>query len=216
MTANNQQNNNFRFALYQEDNLITETVFNADVFNPVVRYSVDIRSDISYIISRLQKVLSKRNLNFKVDVGNGKTYDFLKEYKNQVKKQSKSFYNKLEVPDSKNYTFGKKTINGVEFKFGLYINDNPIVERNFYVEGYNPASRFSIELGGVVNDISKEIYNSLKKADQKHMWDDYDLINTYGMYINQIRDLSKKKREHLLDNKTNSNYVQKIKRSYKL
>lgn len=207
--------NTFKFGLYQANQTITETIFTADVFNPVVRYSVDIRNDISSIISRLQKTLSRRNLTYKADVGGDKTYDFLKYYKDVANSETKPFQNILDLPKTSKHNINGRTVSGVEFKFGLYINNNPIVERNFYVEGYNPASRLSLELGEVVNEISKEIYHSLKESDVNHMWDDYDLIHTYGLYINQVRELSKGKRQQLLANINDRNYVKKVKRGYR-
>jgi hypothetical protein len=83
------------------------------------------------------------------------------------------------------------------------------------VEGYNPASRFSIELGGTVNDIVREIYDSLKKNDVAHMWDDYVLINTYGLYINQVRELSKGKRIRMLERATDKSFVKKMRKSFR-
>ena len=209
------QENNFKFTLYIGDEVINETIFNADVFNPVTRYSVDIRSEISSIISRLQKTLSRRNLTFKYDFNDEVSYDFLKEYKDDVKLEGNSFVSKLTQPETSKITINNRIISGVEFKFGLYINDNPIVERNFFVEGYNPATRFSIELSSLINDITHEIYSFLKKEDIKHMWDDYDLINVYGLYINQIRDLSKQRRSELLLNIKDRNFVKKTRISYK-
>ena len=83
--------------------------------------------------------MSKRNLNYN-DYG----YDLLSTYKNLA-----DFYNvddKLATPEYVKYSYGAKTIKGVECKFGLYINNNPIVERKFYVDNYNPACRFSTEI----------------------------------------------------------------------
>jgi hypothetical protein len=128
--------NNFKFGLYQGDSAIAETIFSADVFNPVVRYSVDIRDAIPSIISRLQRTLSRRNFNYKIDFKNvnsndvtdaNVTYDFLRYYKTVSKLEKKPFDYKLKIPASKKIEINGRTISGVEFKFGLYINDNPIV-----------------------------------------------------------------------------------------
>jgi hypothetical protein len=212
---NKEHENMFKFGLYQADETIIETLFSADVFNPVVRYSVDIREDIFSIIVRLQKALSRRNLSHKIDFGE-KTYDFLGYYKNLLDLQSsngKSFNDKLKLKKRSNQTVNGKTYSGVQFKFGLYINDNPIVERDFYVEGYNPSSRFSIELSETVDDIAQEINSKLKDQDTTHMWDDYDLIYTYGLHINQIRDLSNKRRSLMLENISDPNFVKNTRRS---
>lgn len=213
---NKEHENMFKFGLYQGDETIQETLFSADVFNPVVRYSVDIRDDIYSIIVRLQKALSRRNLSHKIDFGET-SYDFLEYYKNlsdvEISKlEGRTFNDKLKLKKRSNQTVKGKTYSGVQFKFGLYINDNPIVERDFYVEGYNPASRFSIELSETMDDIAQEINGSLKDQDIRHMWDDYDLIYTYGMHINQIRDLSNGFRTKMLKNIEDRDFVKNTKR----
>lgn len=202
--------NNFKFVLYQGEDVINERIFSADQFNPVVRYSVDIRDIIPSIIQRLQKTLSRKNLNFK-EYG----YDFLNMYKNQISLENREFVNKLSKPAVIKQNFSGKTIKGVECKFGLYINDNPIVERKFYVDNYNPACRFSTEIVSIVNEVSDEIYTSLKNNDVNHMWEDYVLINTYGLYVNQIRELNQPKRIKLLENVGDRQFVKKIKSYYR-
>ena len=52
--------NVFRFSLYQGNSVICEKVFTADRFNPVSRYSVDIREIIPSIVTRLQRTLSQK------------------------------------------------------------------------------------------------------------------------------------------------------------
>lgn len=202
--------NNYKFVLYQGEDVINERIFSADQFNPVVRYFVDIRDIIPSIIQRLQKTLSRKNLNFK-----DHDYDFLTSYKNQISLENKEFVNKLSKPAVIKQNFSGKTIKGVECKFGLYINDNPIVERKFYVDNYNPACRFSTEIVSIVNDVCEEIYTSLKNNDVNHMWEDYTLINTYGLHVNQIRELNHIKRGELLENVSDRVFVKKTKSYYR-
>lgn len=205
--------NTFKFGVYVNNNTIVERIFSADVFNPVIRYSVDIRDMIPTIILKLQKILSKRNLEYKYERGKLKngdekyTYDLIDLYKNTLDGKVEGYVNKLSKPPINTYTKNKKTIGGVECKFGLYINDNPIVERNFYVDNYNPASRFSLDIVDIVNDIVEDINFTLKTNDVVHMWEDYDLIKTYGIYIHQIRELNKEQRKKMIKNKTNRSFV---------
>jgi hypothetical protein len=200
---------NFKFVVYQGKDKIIERIFNAELFNPIIRYSVDIRSMIPSITQRLQKVMSRRNLNY-VDYG----YNYLNYYEELT-----NFYkvnnNKLSKPYYTKYTHGDKVIKGVECKFGLYINDNPIVERKIYVDNYNPACRFSSEINDLIFDITTEIHESLKELDVEHMWGDYILINTYGLYHNQIRELSKKKRRELVDNFNDRSFVKRYITSFR-
>lgn len=198
-----QNQSDFKFIVFQGKEKIVERIFSADLFNPIIRYSVDIRDKIPSITQRLQNVMSRRNLNHI----EGK-YNNLKYYKDLVK-----FFNlddnKLKKPVYSKYINGEKTIKGVECKFGLYINDNPIVERKIYVDNYNPACRFSSEIVEIVNNITSEIHDSLKNLDVEHMWGDYILSNIYGLYFNQIRDLPSKKRNELVSDAYNSLLVKK-------
>lgn len=205
MTINNntQKSSDFKFVVKQGNDIIVEKIFNADCFNPVIRYSVDIREIIPSITQRLQNVMSRRNLNY---VSHG--YNSLKYYKELIDVYNLE-NNKLVKPHYTKYTHNGKTIKGVECKFGLYINDNPIVERKIYVDNYNPACRFSTEIVELVNEIVGEIYESLKELDVDHMWGDYILLNTYGLFHNQIRELSKNKRNELVDNFNDKKYVKK-------
>ena len=213
---NNQKHENvFKFGLYQNNDPISETIFTADVFNPVIRYSVDIRDDIFSIILRLQKALSKdKGLTKKISFSD-KNYNLLEYYKNQVSNETKPFNNKLVSKERSKHRVHGKIYSGVQFKFGLYINDNPIVERDFYVEGYNPETRLSEELNNTVREIAEEINQKLKDEDVSHMWDDYDLINTYNLHINDIRDLSYKRRKLMLRNITDKVFIKNTKRSFR-
>lgn len=215
MSSEKSHENTFKFGVYQGKSVVIERQFTADYFNPVVRYSVDVREMIPYIISRLQKILSRRNLDFIYELGNEEEINLLNQYKGELRKYNKFIDNKLEKPPIVTHNINGKIIKGVECKFGLYINDNPIVERNFYVDKYNPASRFSIEIIDVVNTISEEIFDYLKDEDVKHMWNDYDLINIYGLYIHQIRELNFKEREKLIANRKVPAYVKQIKGHYR-
>ena len=205
----NTHTNNFKFVLYQGENIVVEKIFNADVFNPIIRYSVDIREFIPTIIQNLQKVMSRRNLNYK-DI----KYNFVNYDKDLI-----DFYrvdnNKLSKPNFIKYNYGNKTIKGVECKFGLYINNNPIVERKFYVDNYNPVSRFSTEIINTVDEIVEDIHLFLKDLDVNHMWNDYTLINTYGLYVNQIRELSKNRRKEMIEKSGDRTYIKKVKSYYR-
>lgn len=214
--------NIFKFGIYQAGSPIVERIFSADAFNPVVRYSVDIRDMIPNIISKLQKTLSRRNLDFTYERGYlhkgdniGNTYNLLAEYKNILDGKVPGYVNKLTRPPVVTQQINKKTISGVECKFGLYINNNPIVERNFYVDSYNPGSRFSLDIVETVNDIATDIFENLKINDVKHMWNDYELIHIYGIYIHQIRDLSKDMRAKMLMRRKDTNFVKQMRSQFR-
>jgi len=211
-----ENNNVFRFSLYQENILLCEKAFNADQFNPFTRYSIDIRDILPRAITKLQKTLSKRSYDVVYETGRIDTtikdsentiYDLYGYYQNMINSypqhyRSEMRYNpvsvmqQIEIPIEQQIE--KKIIRGVECKIGLYINDNPIVERQFYVDGFNPVARWSLDLTYEVIFIANTIFEKIKKSDIKNMWDDYDLINYRGLSINQIRELSIPKREEML------------------
>lgn len=195
MTTEREFSNEFKFALYQGDVLFCEKIFNADQFNPFTRYSIDIREILPRAITKLQKTLSKRSYQTQL------TDDFdLFQYHHKIINQYPQQYR----PDMKYnpepiiQQIENKTIKGVECKIGLYINDKPIVERQFYVDGFNSVSRWSLDIIYVIDEIVEAIFQKIKKSDIKNMWDDYDLINVKGLTINQIRELSYYTREDML------------------
>jgi len=198
--------NVFKFSLYQENLLLCEMILDADQFNPFTRYSINIRDILPKSIVMLQKVLSKRtqNYDFIIDIGknsNGQncSYDLLELYRKNIESYPSEIRNLLEYNPQPIVQFiDDKTIRGVECKIGMYINDNPIVERLFYVDRYNPEARLSVDLLNTFIYIVDEIYKKIKKTDIKNIWDDYDLINVAGLSIEQIRELSLSDREMLL------------------
>jgi hypothetical protein len=148
--------NTFKFSLMQEGNLFCEKIFDADLYSPYTRYSVDIRDVLPKIISGLQVALSRKDYSTVLDVGEGKSYD-LGEYS-----EPPYTYDKYE-PKFNVIEIGERTIKGVEFKIGLYINENPIVERVFYVDGFNPDSKNSTDILYEVINISDMIEEIIKK-----------------------------------------------------
>ena len=188
--------NVFRFSLYQGNVLLGEKTFDADQFNPFTRYSIDIRDILPKAITTLQKTLSKRNYETQI---NEDLFDAYRYYQKMVSLypqewRREMYYNPQPIVQQ----IEEKTIRGVECKIGFYINNKPIVERIFYVDGFNPVARWSVDLTDVVVMITNTIFEKIKKSDIKNMWDDYDLINIKGLSINQIREFSPAKREEIL------------------
>jgi hypothetical protein len=200
--------NVFKFSLYQGDVLLGEKIFDADQFNPFTRYSIDIRDILPKAITKLQKTLSKKSYDVIFETGRKDTtisnsinnfYNLYQYHQAVLHSFPKELWNYLQYnPQSMIQQIEEKVIKGVECKIGFYINDNPIVERLFYVDGFNPVARWSIDLVYAVIDITDLIFDKIKKSDIKNMWDDYDLINYKGFSINQIREFSQTKREDLL------------------
>lgn len=210
------QEHNFKFGIYIRNEKIIEKIFSADLYNPVVRYSVNIRDMIPSIIGDIQNLLQTKSEDL--------------QFENEIWKNSLVFYKKmcdinnldyfkLKVPNQvqkNNFINGKSypSKSGTEFKFGLYINSNPIVERNFYVDNYNPESRFSIDIYELVCDIISRLEKYLIKSDVSQMWDDYKLIHTYDLNIQQVRELSREKREEYLKRTGDFNFIEKVRVIY--
>jgi hypothetical protein len=201
--------NYFKFILYQGNEKIVTRIFDADKYNPLTRYSVDIRKIIPWINQQLQKTLCSRNLLYGDD-----NYDYIKIYKDTRDAVKRPSENKLEKPEYKVHVINEKQIRGVECRFGLYINDNPIVERDFYVDGYNPAVRFSTELTDVVKGICDEIKKNIFNNDKKNMWDDYYLIKNYRIQPQRLREISLTKRREMVANLDNPNYIKMAKSNH--
>lgn len=191
-------NNVFKLSLFQKNILFCERAFDADQFNPFTRYSIDIRNILPKSISCLQKMLSKKSYDVDLDVGNDKSIDLYGYYENIVKEKYDNDieYNPISV--TQYIKDANLTIRGVEFKLGFYINDNPIVEREFFVDGFNPISRWSVDLLDAFIPISYEIENNIKTSDVKNIWDDYDMINILRLNFNQIREFSPEMRANML------------------
>ena len=203
----------FRFAVYQQDILLCEKIFDANQFNPFTRYSINIRDILPRTITRLQKTLSRRSYDVEAEIGRQDvtdkdspfiTYDLFRYQQRMINSYPKAWRNSMrytpqpvvqQITDSEG---AKKTIRGVECKMGLYINEYKIVERMFYVDGFNPVARWSVDLTDVVVETADLISSQIKKNDIKNMWDDYDLINIMGYSISQIRELHPAKRAELL------------------
>jgi len=200
--------NVFRFSLYQGNILLCEKMFDADQFNPFTRYAINIRDILPRAITKLQKTLSKRSYDVLFEVGNvtnnnggmeEKVYDLYSYNQKIINHYPKEWRQDLCYnPQSVVQQIEQKTIRGVHCKIGLYINENPIVEREFFVDGFNPVARYSLDILYAVIDITEQIFEKIKKTDIKNMWDDYDLINYKGLSFNQIRELPAYKRDELL------------------
>ena len=140
-------NNTFRFTLTQGNILLCEKIFDADKFNPFTRYSIDIRDILPRAITKLQKVLSKKKYDIMLDCGNNVYYDLYHYTQDMIDLYPQEIKNDLRYsPQTIIQQIEEKTIRGVECKIGFYINENPIVERLFYVDGFNTVARWSVDV----------------------------------------------------------------------
>jgi hypothetical protein len=216
MNNEKDSNNVFKFSLKQGNINLCEKIYNADLFNPFTRYSINIKDILPKAITKFQIMLSKKHYDTLLCVGREDLanieddedayYDLYKYHQDIINSYPNNMRSDMIYsPESITQKIEEKTIRGVEFKIALHINDNPIVERVFYVNGFNTVARWSIDLLELFLEISDSIFEKIKKCDIKNMWDDYTLINQMDYSITQIRELTLIKREELL-RKLNKRY----------
>jgi hypothetical protein len=208
MNMNEKDSNTFKFVLTQGQVLLCEKMIDANQFNPITRYSINIRDILPKAITKLQKALSRKNYDVICEVGRKDVtvldsenydYDLYEYYSNLVESYPRQYRDNMYYnPQPITQQIEERTIKGVECKIGFYINEKPIVERQFYVDGFNPMARWSTELTEAVVDITDAIFYQIKRDDVKNMWDDYDLINIKGFSISQIREFPIGKRLDIL------------------
>ena len=199
-----ENSNVFRFSLHQGETLLCEKIFDADQFNPFTRYSIDVRDILPRAITRIQKTLSRRGYDVMLETGKNddgemQTYDLFGYRQDMINTYPREWRNDMRYnPQAVVQKIEEKTIRGVPCKIGLYINENPIVEREFYVDGFNSVALVSLNIVNVVTNIAESMESKIKRNDVRNMWDDYDLINYRGLTINQIRELHPAKRAEMV------------------
>jgi hypothetical protein len=159
-----ENSNVFRFSLHQGETLLCEKIFDADQFNPFTRYSIDVRDILPRAITRIQKMLSRRGYDVMAEVGRlddsnpdaeDVVYDLFGYRQNMINQYPREWRNDMRYnPQSVVQRIEEKTIRGVPCKIGLYINENPIVEREFYVDGFNSVALVSLDIVNVVTNIA--------------------------------------------------------------
>jgi len=191
--------NDFKFQVTQGDVILCECLINADSFTPFTRYSINIRDMLPSFITSLQKILSRKSYLTTYDCYDEMIYDF-NEYRQEcINKYPIKFKHLMRYsPFSVVQKIEDMTIKGVECKMGFYINNKPIVERTFYVDGFNPIVRSSVEIVNVSIEITEKIKQRIIETDINNIWDDYDLINKCGLKMIEIRELAPERRKFLL------------------
>lgn len=184
--------NDYRFVLFLNDEVISETGFPSDVYSLPSNKFVNIKDVASEMIRNIQQTMSLSTDSL-TTVVNG--YDLLSEYKKMYKIQFGSDYNnsilnrkslgeyindKNEVIHKikKNDTFQNNSDDKVyysnkdeRFKFVLFLGETPVIERNFFIKKYNPNTRFSLEFIECIDYVVSLIKNQIKIVDTNYMLD---------------------------------------------
>lgn len=192
-----EHNKTFRFLLEQDNIVLYEKIFDADIISPYTRNSIDIRPCLHDLIREIQRGLSMKEYDHVYMVGNDKEYNFQHEYQKTLKKYEEFGNNEMIYnPEPVIKKIEEKEIRGVYCKLCFFINDNLIVEREFYVDNFNPNSRWSVNLISLMDGVVEKIREKIIKKDKQNIWDDYDIINKSGMTIAQVRALSSTERRY--------------------
>jgi len=164
------QENYLKLSLYQENVLFYEGIIDNTQFHPQVKKNIDIRSLLPDAIRSLQKVLSKRKCDFILPTGKHTHYNNEHEVINHLMRMgcNNLDYNPVVVEKK----IMGRVYTGVEFKLGFYLNDKTIVERDFYVNGFNPMSRYNVEVTYQCNDILNNIVSYIKMIDINNICDE--------------------------------------------
>jgi hypothetical protein len=181
MSNDNDPGKIFKFSLYQGEILLCEKIIDPLDFSPEARYPINIRNILPKSINLLQKVLSKRYYETFAYVGSESYYDLfgynnsiLDSFSPDIKQDL--IYN----PDYATFSYfdtvanEERVVKGVPCRIGFYANDKPIVERVFYVNGFNPIARYSTDIVDAVSSITDEIYKHLKNLDMEYMIREYE------------------------------------------
>lgn len=167
------EKNNLVFSLYQENVLLSEKFMNGNLSGE----QIDIRPILPKNIGKLQKVLSKTSYNTKIDVGNDKVYDLLNHTQSFITSFPEGLGEEFlydPIPTTKEV--GDWKMSGVECKISLLFNNKLVVERYFYVKGFNPNSRYSTDLIDVVNEFCEDIEKLVKWIVINYMWEEFERV----------------------------------------
>lgn len=180
---------NYKFGLYLGHQIVSERIFDADVYNPANRYKVELRPLNQRIIAEFRNILSTPNqyLNFKVPVG-------LDKHNQRRNYRLNDFH----------YPSDDEDLSPETFNYALKISDSSkesddfIIERNFPVKNFNRNSIHSMNVVDKVDDWAFDIQDIIKRKDVSQMWDEYELLNKTQLNISDIRGLSVNAKEELL------------------
>jgi hypothetical protein len=166
MSNDNEFGKIFKFSLHQGDVLLCEKMIDSSDFSPEVRYPINIRHILPKAIGMFQKTLSKRYYETFAYVGEEKHYELFNYANDIIDSYDDDIRNDLIYdPSIVSYQIEDKVIKGVPCSIGFYVNGKTIVERTFYVNGFNPTCRYSVDVVDAVKSVTNEIYNHIKRCD---------------------------------------------------
>lgn len=182
-----EQNNYFKFTLNYKGNVLVERIFDADYYNQATRYSIKLQEWNKQIISDFRALLSSYDKDLNFDICG---YDLSKCLKDLLKFNNDPKISEMATLDKKTYNEG--------FSYTLFINNNIIIEREFNLYNFNINSLFSTNLIELVDEWVYRIKDKIKNNDQNQMWEEYDLMNHYGLSLKDVRELPEENRKKMV------------------
>jgi hypothetical protein len=165
----------FKLGLYLNDETIAERIFDAECYNPATRTNVNIKDIGREMMGSIRTVLSERNSNLNFIYG-------------------KDVYNLKHFP----YNFNYPEVFLDAFKFGLYINNNTIIERVFSIRNFNRKAIFSTDIVDEIDYWVGAIQDHIKAKDIEYMWDDNLIMARFGYSSYDLKVMDPAKRAELV------------------
>lgn len=178
-----ENNNVLKLSLYQGKVLFFEKLMSGNFTNQ----TIEVRSILPRNINKFQKILSKTSYDTTFQVGKDDEIDFLYYNDMLLNTYPEEYYESLVYsPEIVTKEIGEWKMSGVEFKISLQINNKLVVERDFYVKGFNPNSRYSYEITEAALQFCDEIEREVKWSDMNFMWEDYEKRMRFEEYVNGL------------------------------
>lgn len=178
---------NYRLSFYYADQLVSERIFDANCYNPSVKYQVNLRPLTKEMVedfrNALRQYVTVEDTTF--DMGYERIPAMVSE--NPVNgenflvptRQGKP-YNPVDL-NQHEYAFNPGNGHDGEFSLVLYINETIILNRPFKMRYYNPDTLISRIFTDLIDAWVGYIQDDLRQRDIEQLWDE-TLLLKHGMF----------------------------------
>lgn len=166
--CDNIERRNFKISLVSNNNVVCESIFDAECYNHLTRYNIDVRKEFYWYINNIKSILSS-------DVVKGDFYGYPMIYNNFDKKYNHKFklvlYNEdnivIEREFISNYNlvnlFSSDLIEYLKFIVSDISKAIRNADINMMWEDYDLINRFNLDIRDVRNLTKDERINKLQK-----------------------------------------------------
>ena len=183
----------YKLSLQLNGQPIMERVF--DIYNKInINFS---KEEATSFIHAFKEVLASYDSRLDFELNN---YDLLDDYQWKVskdrpgKQDNKLLKNQSQGDTSKGYYVNEQE----KFRYIFSLNDNTIIERNFFVKNYNPNARFSVNLLEVFNRISEDFAYKVKELDKLVQWNEFEISEAFGFTPEKVKAMTSEERSAFL------------------